>query len=137
MRARVEAYVPAARATAKLLDESRHAYEEGSQAVAARSLSKRGAEIALADAGGANDDDVLLGARPPAGRELADEGLLEAACGVDGYVFEDGAAGAELGLLQSSRQATVVSVVPLAVDEHADLLLKRESVAGSRREDLA
>lgn len=96
-----------------------------------RSLRQGRADKALARAGGSDNDDVLFGAQPCARRELTDGRPVDAACGVDENVFEGCATGTKLDLFQSSREASIVSVRPFTIDQHADLLLKRECVAAA------
>src|ERR1019366_764993 len=117
----------------EFLDEAGNAHEESAQPVAARPLGERGAEEALADPRRTDRDHVLFGAHPRAGGELADGRLVDAASRIAHDVFERGAH-AELGVLESSRESTVVTLCPFAVDEHSDLLLERELVARRRFE---
>ena len=81
---------------------------------------------ALAGAGGAGDEDLLVLVDPAAGGELADHGLVELAAGgvVDG--LEAGLRQLELGFLEGAGQALVLPGEPLGVDEQPEPLIEAE-----------
>jgi hypothetical protein len=92
-------YVPSARAIARSWTRSWDPGEERATAVTARGLRERGGEVALADAGLADDDHVEPVVDPAAGGEVADDGLVEAAAGVAADILEAGVV-ADLGGLE-------------------------------------
>jgi hypothetical protein len=81
---------------------------------------------ALAGAGGAGDEDLLVLGDPAAGGELADDGLVELPAGrvVDG--LDAGLRQFELGFLEGPGQALVLPGEPLGVDEQPKPLIEAE-----------
>ena len=98
----------------------------GAVAAAAGLVGEGTGDEALAGAGGAGDEDLLVLVDPAAGGELADHGLVELAAGrvVDG--LEAGVRQLELGFLEGAGQALVLPGQPLGVDEQAEAFIEAE-----------
>src|ERR1019366_1931633 len=109
----------------ELLEQPGGAQAERAEAMTARPLGERGAEEALAGAGRADDDDVLLGAHPLAGCEGAHDGFVDAASGIARDLLDADAAG-DAGVPEEPIESLVLAVGPLAVDEQPDRLLSGE-----------
>jgi hypothetical protein len=89
-------------------EEKPHAHR--AQAFAASRLGERGAQIRLPDTGLSDDDHVVLLADPLARREIAYDGLVEAAARLAPDILEGSIVDGELGGAQEPRQAAVVAV---------------------------
>src|SRR5262249_34917938 len=90
-------------------------------------LLREGAgEVGLAGAGLAGDDDVLMLGDPAAGPELTHERLVELAFARAVDVLDTRVRHPQLGLLERARQANVLAVDPLGVDEQAEALVEAE-----------
>src|SRR5437588_6886847 len=118
------------------MHESRNAHVESAVTVTACRLRERGAKEAFPDAGGSMHDDVLFGLDPLAGCERTQHGRIEPASRIRRYFLKVGGDG-KLGLLDSTSNAPIVSLEPLSIDEHAELVLEAEVVALRRVEHLS
>jgi hypothetical protein len=110
----------------ELVEEAGGPAVAGARALAARLMRQGAGEEALADAGGADQDHVVVLGDPAAGGELADDGLVELAPGrvVDG--LDARLRELELGLLQGPYEARVLPGAPLGLDEEAEALVEGE-----------
>ena len=106
-------------------EQPRHAMVEDGAVVAACLVAERAGDPALADAGRAGDQQVLLAADPVAVDELGEEGAIEAARRAQIDILDDGGL-AQRGELQARDEPLVVALGGLAVDHQAEALLEGE-----------
>jgi len=102
------------------LEQPRHALVENGAAVAARLVPEGTGDPALADAGRAADQQIVMAVDPIAGGELLEERAIEAADGAQIDVLDDGGL-AEGGELEPRHEALVVALGAVAVSCRAQL----------------
>src|SRR5688572_3706557 len=103
---------------------------------AASRIGQRRAEVALAYAGLADGDDVVLGLDPLARRKLPDGCLVDAALRVADHAVER-CTRHELRVLETPGEPTIVALGPLSVDDDAELLFEGKLVTGRRQHQLS
>ena len=81
-------------------------------------MTERAGDVALADAGGAGDENVEVLGDPLEAGDLAEAGAIEAAGGLEVDVL-DGRFLGELGPAQALAQAAGLSLEDLVLDEQA------------------
>jgi hypothetical protein len=113
----------------ELLEQPGNTDKERAEALAARLLRERVGKEALADAGSAEHDDVVVGTHPLARREITQLCALEAASSIAGD-FVGCSARAQAGLFDAPRELAILALGPLMVDEQRELLFKRELFVG-------
>src|SRR5262245_17671836 len=111
---------------AQVVEQARDTAIAGAVAAATGLGGEGTGHEALAGAGGAGDEDLLVLVDPAAGGELADDGLVQLAAGwvVDG--LDARVRQLELGFLQGPSQALVLPAEPLGVDEQAEPFIEAE-----------
>ena len=110
----------------QLVEEARGAHAVGGIARAAGALGEGLPEPGLADAGGADEEQVAVLSDPGTGGERLHEGLVQAAARTEPVdVLQRGLA-AEVGLAQAAVQLALFAVGPLGIDEQADAILETE-----------
>ena len=111
---------------AEVIEQAGGSAVVGAVAAAAGLVSQGTGDEALARAGRAGDEDLLVLGDPAAGGELADHGLVELPAGriVDG--LDTGLRQLELGFLEGPGQAFVLPGEPLGVDEQPEPLIEAE-----------
>ena len=107
------------------LEQPRQPVVEDGAIVAAGLVAERAGDPALADAGRADDQQVLLAVDPVAGDELGEQGSVEAARGAQIDVLDDGGL-PQRGELQARGEALVLALDRLAVDHQGETLLEGE-----------
>ena len=107
------------------LEQPRHAMVEDGAVVAAGLVAERAGDPALADAGRAGDQQILVAVDPVASDELLEQGAVEAADGAQIDILDDGGL-AQAGELEARDEALVVALGGLAVDQQAEALLEAE-----------
>ena len=110
----------------QFVEEPGGAHAVGRVAGAAGPLGEGLAEPGLADAGGADQQQVAMLGDPGAGGERLDEGLVEPAPRAEPVdVLERGLA-AQVGLPQAAAQLALFPMRPLGVDQQADAVFEAE-----------
>ena len=109
-----------------LVEEAGGAAIAGAIALAARLMGQGTGDEALPDARGPDQDHVVVLGDPATGGELADDGLVELTAGrvVDGLNAR--LRKLELGFLERTDEASVLSGGPLGLDEEAEALVEGE-----------
>ena len=98
---------------------------EDGAVVAAGLVAERAGDPALADAGRAGDEQVLVPLDPVAGGELLEQRAVEAARRLQIDVLDDGVL-AQAGEPQAGHEPLVVALGRLAVDQQGEALLEAE-----------
>lgn len=108
-----------------LVEQAGAAQVEGAVAAADGGLGESAGEVGLAQRGGADDDDAVVGVNPVGFGERDDLGPFQAAWSSEVEVF-DGGREPQAGCFQHALQAPVGAFGELAVDEHGEAFLKPE-----------
>jgi hypothetical protein len=106
-----------------MLEETRGALVTNGKVVAAGGVGQGTGEEGLADAGGAEDEDVEVLMNPLTLGKLKDQATVDTARGREVKVF-DGSRERQVRLPQAPLEAVVIAADALAVDEHAEAILE-------------
>ena len=110
----------------ELLKEARQAPVDRAVPLPTGVLPERAADVGLADAGGAGDEDVVMFGDPAAGGELADQRPIEFAARRVVEILETRVRDPELGLLEPTGELAIVAREMLGIDEQADAFVEAE-----------
>ena len=99
---------------------------ENGAIVSARRVCQRASDPTFTDAGRSDDDQVLMPIDPVSGGQLGEQCLVEPARRLHINVLDDGVL-SKSGELQSTGKPLVLAFDRLAIDEHGESLLERES----------
>src|SRR6266508_3843939 len=107
------------------IEQPRQALIEDGAVVAACLVAERTSDPALAHAGWADDEKIVVLIDPPAGGELVEQGLVQTARGSEVDVLDHGVL-PQAGELQAGDEAPVLALGGLAIDQEGESLLEIE-----------
>ena len=109
----------------ELVDHAREAHVERGVAFADGGLGECASDVGLPKPSGADDQDVLVGVDPARLRQLKDQCTVQSPRGMEVDVLEAGLV-AQPRRLEVAAQATVLALLQLSVDEHAEPVVEAE-----------